>query len=435
MNNIEKLIKKRKNKEKLNYDDFVFLVKNYSNDKISDSEMTVFLKDVFSNDLSDNETLDWFEAILKNDIKIIDFSFCEGFKVDKHSTGGVGDNITLILLPLLSSFGIKVFKLSGKFLGHTGGTITKLNSFKNIKLDITIKEFKEKTKTNNLVLSKVINNISNFEKKIYSLRNKTNTTKSVPLIFTSIMIKKLFIKVDLLIIDLKIGSGSLFKTEKETYRFANLIKKIAIQNKRKLLIFITNMDQPLGLTVGNKMEVLETIKILEGSYFSDDIKEIVLEMSSQVLLASGKFKEIKKAKEEILKKLMSGEVIKYFRHWIESMGGDFDSINKNRKINCKYKVSIKANKEGFVKILNNTEIGNFLNKINNSKSKDNFDFEAGIEWFKKNNIKVKKDDVIFNFYTNQENIDELKMKADKLFVINQNKSKLKPIIIETFFIK
>lgn len=417
---INYLINKKKQGQSLDKKDTNFLVKEFTNQKISDNEMCEFLKTIHKSKIEDKEILNLFESTIKYSRKI-SFPQIPEFKIDKHSTGGIGDNTTIVLMPLLSALGLKIFKLSGKRLGHTGGTIDKMKIFSGIKLDYSIVDFQKDAEKFNILLASPIEEISLFEKKVYHLRTLTKTTKNVGLIVNSIMIKKILIENDALLIDIKIGKGSLFKNLSEVKHFCNLIKKIAEHYKRKYKIVYSNMNQPLGHAIGTKLEIFEAVEIMQGGG-PEDLVELIVELASNALIMANKFQNLKDAKEKVLKVLNSGIVLEYFKKWIQFQGGDWKKVLNNRKINTKHKISVKATKLDYIWIPDASQIGKFLNHIN-LIDEFTIDNDSGIFWKHKNNSFVKKGDEILVFYTNKKNIDFFKKKVNKLFVINTRPKK------------
>ncbi|MDD2392410.1 MAG: thymidine phosphorylase, partial [Bacilli bacterium] len=261
--NIVEIIEKKKNKIELTKEEITFAVNGFLDDSIKDYQMSALLMAICSNSMTDEEIFHLTDAMVKSG-DIIDLSTVPGVKIDKHSTGGIGDKVTLVLAPLVASTGVIVPKMSGRGLGFTGGTIDKLESIEGFKVDLTKEEFLEQLKKVNMVVASQTENIALADKKIYALRSVTGTVESIPLIATSIMSKKIASGANKLVIDVKVGNGALMKTQEEARELANIMIKIGKNYNIETICILTDMNQPLGNSIGNGLEVLESIDILTG---------------------------------------------------------------------------------------------------------------------------------------------------------------------------
>ncbi len=424
---IQEIILKKNSNQALTQEEIDLVVKLIHEKKLSDEMIGKFLKSIQKNQFNDAETIFFFDSIYQRSQKI-EVKKNASLTLDKHSTGGIGDKTTLVLMPLLAYFGVKTYKLSGVRLGYTGGTIDKLFSFPKIKLNYSREEiFKETTKNDSLICH-TMSDVCEIEKKLYHLRTKTNTTKSVDLIVNSILIKKILFQNDILVLDVKVGKGSLFQNTKDIERFVHLTEIICKKYKRKCIIIYSNMNQPLGKAVGNKIEVFESMDVLAGKGPSD-VVELVTELCAHSLLQIKKFKNLVETKAKIKKVIASGKVMPFFKALIENQGGEWDALFLNRKLKVKHKITLKSSKKGYFYFKNAEKIGHFLNEIS-LNNKNVLDFDAGIYFLKKNNDPVAKGEDLFIFYTNKNDIQKLKTKTQNFFEIIEQPKSSEPLIFK-----
>ena len=404
---IQNLISKKIQKKELNWEEIQFLVDGYSSDQISEKEMHNMLNAFAKSGMTEKETIMLFDYNYQN-IKKISLKNIKGFKIDKHSSGGVGDKISLILLPILAALNFKVIKFSGERLGFTGGTTEKLKSFENINLQLSNKKIEAQCQKTELIISNV-ENINIFEKKLYKLRSKTNNMEIMGLIVNSILIKKMLFKTDCLILDLKIGHGAFFKNLKTGKEFIRLASKILQKHNYKTIFFLTNMNQPLGKAIGNKIEIIEALKIISGKCKpKPDIWEIITNMIQQIYFVQGKKYSLKKTEEKIEEIIKNGLALKKFKVFIEINGGNFNKLFEKQILYTKYKFIIKSWKKGYINFINTAQIGYLANKLN-LKNNHTIDYQGGIEILKKNNTLVEKGEAIAIIYTNNDNLNNLKL--------------------------
>ena len=381
-----KELEKLERKEKLSYTELDNIFTGYLNDKINDEEMTKVLKLICKNDLTDEETINLTDIFIKSGETLpMNISF-----VDKHSTGGVGDKTTLIVLPILASLGVRISKMSGKALGYTGGTIDKLNSI-GVKTDLSKEEFYNAIGNTNMVISSQTSNLCPLDKKVYALRDVTGTTKSIPLIASSIMSKKIASGAGKILIDIKVGKGALVENKKEAKRLANLMIKIGNKYDRKVVCMLTRMDNPLGSNIGNKLEIEEVIDILKN-HKKNELRTLGVQMAS-IMYAFNKNYTIEKAKENVIHVLDNNEAYEKLVSYIELEGGKLEDVKEEP-------VEIKSLKSGYIKSINSRIIGEtsmFLGAGRLSKD-DDIDYDAGIVLVKTVGDYVKKGDVICKLY-------------------------------------
>ena len=394
---VDVINKKRLNKE-LTREDIEFAVNGYLDGSVKDYQMSSLLMAIVLNGMTDRETIDLTDIMLKSG-EVIDLSKIDGLIVDKHSTGGVGDKVTLVLAPLLASFGIKIAKMSGRGLGHTGGTIDKLESIEGFNTHITNKEFIKQVNKINIALVSQTGNLVPADKKIYALRDVTGTVESIPLIASSIMSKKLASGSDIIMIDVKVGSGALMKNFHDAKKLARIMVKIGKAYRKPTICILTNMEEPLGYAIGNSLEVKEAIDTLKGNGPSD-LLEVVMTFASLIV---GAYKKISnsEARELIFKQLNNGSAYKKFEEMVKSQGGDIEKIKYTDKV-----FSIKSDKEGYINEIDALGLGNIAKKIGAGRNEleDEIDYEVGLVLSKKVGDYVEKDEELVKVYLKDKDI-------------------------------
>lgn len=408
---IEKLSKK----EQLSYKELHKIFDGYLNDKIDDAEMTKVLKLICKNGLSEEETINLTDIFIKSGESLpVNISF-----IDKHSTGGVGDKITLIVLPLLASLGVRISKMSGTALGYTGGTIDKLNSI-GIKTNLTKKEFYNAIDKTNMAISSQTSNLCPMDKKVYALRDITGTTKSIPLIATSIMSKKIASGAGKVLIDIKVGKGALIENKKDAKKLARLMIKIGKKYNRKIVCMLTRMDNPLGSNIGNKLEIEEVIDVLKNNKHND-LRVLAIEMSA-IMYSLNKNISKEKATSLVTEVLNNGKAYEQFISYIKLQGGSLD-----RK---EYPYAeLTSRKNGYIKEINSRIIGETSMKLGAGRENktDEIDYNAGVVLTKEVGSKVKKGEIICKLY-GKSNIDY--ENVYKAFKYSKIKPLSKNIVIE-----
>ena len=354
--------------------------------------MTKVLKLICKNGLSEEETINLTDIFIKSgDTFPMNISF-----VDKHSTGGVGDKTTLIVLPILASLGVRISKMSGKALGYTGGTIDKLNSI-GVKTDLSKKEFYDAIGKTNMVISSQTSNLCPMDKKVYALRDVTGTTKSIPLIATSIMSKKIASGAGKILIDIKVGNGALIENKKEARKLADLMIKIGKKYDRKVVCMLTRMDNPLGTNVGNRIEIMEVVDVLKNNK-KNDLFSLAIRMSNLMnQLSKGS-----DASSKIESVLENGLAYEKFANYVSMQGGNLD-------FNLPEPVEIKALKSGYIKSINSRIIGEVSMSLGAGRIKktDKIDYNAGVILNKTVGDYVKKGDVLCYLYGKEIDYDKV----------------------------
>ena len=417
------IIQKKRDNEKLSDKEIEFLLSGYLAGDIPDYQMSAFLMAVYFNDMSQEELLK-FTMLMRDSGDVIKFDEINRFLVDKHSTGGVGDKVTVVLSPILSALGMGNVKLSGKGLGHTGGTIDKFESIKGFRFSTTKDELVKIANKTGVGLMGYSDKIVPLDKKLYSLRDVTATVPSIPLIASSIMSKKLAIHSDVIILDVKVGDGAFMKNLELAEKLSERMIEIGKGANRKVRVVLSNMDEPLGHAVGNANEIIEAIEFLKGNY-ADDLKEVVYTIASLALKEKGEVKELEEAKEKIDKVINDGSALKILSEFIEESGGNKELVNNYDLLpKAKSVMEIFSEKEGYIKKIKTEEIGKAAMIIGagRAKKEDEIDHAVGINIFKKVGEKIAKNEKIAEiYYNNGENVQESKNMILKAFVLTEEK--------------
>lgn len=412
----EKIVDKKNKKQELSYKELDMYFNAYLNDKINDEVMTKLLKAICKNGLNDKEIINLTDIFIKSgDTLNLDYL---GITVDKHSTGGVGDKTTLILAPLLASCNILMPKMSGRGLGYTGGTIDKLESI-NVNVNLSEKTFIKTVKDIGFCIISQTKNICLMDKKIYALRDVTNTTESIGLIASSIMSKKIACGASKIVIDIKIGNGDLIKNYDDAIKLAKIMKKIGKHYNKEVICILTDMTNPLGSNVGNKIEVMEVLDILQNKK-DNLLKSLVIDMATEIVMVVKNVSK-KDAKKEVITNLENGKAYEKFITYVNRQNGNINNLKLKKGIN------VLSEKEGYLKEINALEIGKLSCKLGSGrvKKEDNIDYDAGVILKKEVGSYVKKGDILCTIYgKKQESID-----IDKIFKISKNKPKKKESLI------
>ena len=400
--NIVSLIRKKRDKEFLQEDEIDYLIRAYSRNEIEDYQMSAFLMDSYLNGLNDCESSALTKAMLHSG-KIVDLDHISGIKVDKHSTGGVGDKLSLILAPIVASAGVPVPMISGRGLGYTGGTLDKLGSIPDFSTDMDLNRYKEIIQKHGLVLAGQTAEIAPADKKLYALRDVTSTVEYIPFIALSIMSKKLAEGIDALVLDVKYGSGAFMKSQEKAIELAETLVCIGEQFGKKTTAFITNMNRPTGYSIGNWLEVKESIDCLKGGGPVDTNKLAHL-LSGTMICLGGKVDSIEDGIEVSHQQVDSGEALKKFLDIVEEQGGKKSFIlNPSIYSVSNYEFELKADSDGYIKSLNTFAFGMAALELGTGRKtiSDSIDPSAGIILKKKIGDKVVKGETILVGYTNK----------------------------------
>ncbi|PTI09726.1 pyrimidine-nucleoside phosphorylase [Staphylococcus warneri] len=402
------IIEKKRDGKSLNKEEIDFFIKGYTNGDIPDYQASSLAMAIFFQDMNEEERAHLTMAMV-NSGDVIDLSDIEGIKVDKHSTGGVGDTTTLVLAPLVASVGVPVAKMSGRGLGHTGGTIDKLESAKGFHVELTEDEFIKLVNENQVAVMGQSGNLTPADKKLYALRDVTGTVNSIPLIASSIMSKKIAAGADAIFLDVKTGSGAFMKTLEDAEALAHAMVSIGNNVGRNTMAIISDMSQPLGNTIGNGLELKEAIETLQG-HGPDDLTELVLTLGSQMVVLAKKADNLKDARELLEAAIQSGKALDKFKTFISNQGGDVSIIERPDSLeDAKYKIEYTAQKDGFISEMVANEIGvaSMMLGAGRQTKEDIIDLSVGIVLNKKVGDKVNAGESILTIHSNKENVNDI----------------------------
>ncbi|MGL4342996.1 MAG: thymidine phosphorylase [Metamycoplasmataceae bacterium] len=404
--NVIEIINKKRRKEKLSFDEINFFIKEYILGNIQDYQMSALLMAIAINGMDDQETA-FLTDIMLHSGRTIDLSNINGIKLDKHSTGGVGDKTSLVIGPILASLGANVAKMSGRGLGYTGGTLDKLESIKGFNVNLSEKEFKKIIIKDGLSIISQSDELVPADKKLYALRDVSGTVESIPLIASSIMSKKLATGSDAILLDIKCGTGAFMKNKEEAIKLGNLMVQIGNHLKKDIKVEITNMNEPLGKMIGNKNEIIEVIDFLQNSKQKDKNFEKLILSSCTTMLKQAKISNDKQKSLQMIKEVLeNGKALESFYKFIQNQGGDLNYLKSKEFWMPKYKYEILANNDGYLNIKNSFIIGNVAAKLGAGRftKNDQIDFDAGIELKFKTGDKIKKNDVVLILYSSVKEI-------------------------------
>ncbi|MDD3364151.1 MAG: pyrimidine-nucleoside phosphorylase [Syntrophomonas sp.] len=412
------LIQKKKNGGVLIQEEIDFIVRGYTNGDIPDYQMSALLMAIYFNGMNKRETAELTLAYV-NSGDTVDLSEVTGIKVDKHSTGGVGDKVSLIVLPLVACVGVPVAKMSGRGLGHTGGTIDKLESIEGFNIELSREQFIFNVNHYRMAIVGQSANLTPADKKIYALRDVTATVDSIPLIASSVMSKKIASGAECIVLDVKVGSGAFVKSIDEARDLANTMVEIGKSLNRETIAVITDMSQPLGHEIGNANEVKEAIEVLKGQG-ALDITIVSLTIASYMAVLGGVFSDFDTAYEELKAIIKSGKAIDKLKQLVEIQGGNSQIIdNPDQLPQAKNHIEIKALSNGYVNSIEAESIGisAMLLGAGRKTKEDKIDYSAGITLFKKVGDKVNIGNTLCVLHTNRDNIKEVEIMAFNAFTI------------------
>ena len=418
--NIVDIINKKRLKQELTDEEVKFVVNGYLSEEIKDYQMSSLLMAILLNDMTNEEIYSLTKYMADSGAKL-DLSPLGDNVVDKHSTGGVGDKTTLIITPIVSSCGVKVAKMSGKGLGHTGGTIDKLESIPGFKVNLSEEEFLNQVNAINAAITSQTENVALADKKIYALRDVTGTVESIPLIASSIMSKKIALGTKKLVLDVKVGSGALIKNEEDAKRLSQLMIDIGKHNNMEVICILTNMDIPLGNNIGNSLEVEEAIEILRDNK-KGSLTDLCIELSSH-MVSLGLNIKYEDAKTKVLENLENGNAYQKFLEIIKTQNGIIENLPKSKN-----KYEIKSMTEGYLINMDAYKLGILSMSLGAGRKnkEDNIDYSAGIVIHKNINDYINKEDTIMTLYTNK----QITTIDNSIFSISNDKIKNQKLIID-----
>lgn len=403
------IIAKKRDKKELTKLEIEFFVNGFTNGEIADYQASALLMAILLNGMTVKETSYLTEAMAKSG-DIADLSMINGVKVDKHSTGGVGDKTTLVVAPIVASFGIPVAKMSGRGLGHTGGTIDKLESIKDFSIALSVEEFVNNVNNINIAVVGQTGNLAPADKKMYALRDVTATVQSIPLIASSIMSKKIAGGADAIVLDVKCGSGAFMKDIESARELAQIMVSIGNEVGRKVVAIITNMDEPLGYAIGNAIEIKEAIDTLMGKG-PEDFRNICIELATQMIyLATNEDEKV--IRDKVKEKLMNGEAYNKFREFVIAQYGDISVIDNLKLLpGAENIINLHSREEGYVRNIDAEKLGiaSMLLGGGRAKKEDSIDYGVGVVVHKKVGDFVAKNEIIATIHANDlKNIENVK---------------------------
>ncbi|MDR0124127.1 MULTISPECIES: pyrimidine-nucleoside phosphorylase [Bacillus] len=407
MRMVDIIAKKRDGKE-LSSEEISFFVKGYTDGAIPDYQASALAMAIFFQDMTDQERADLTLA-MANSGDTIDLSAIDGIKVDKHSTGGVGDTTTLVLAPLVAALDVPVAKMSGRGLGHTGGTVDKLEAVKGFHVEITKDEFIELVNRHKVAVIGQSGNLTPADKKLYALRDVTGTVNSIPLIASSIMSKKIAAGADAIVLDVKTGAGAFMKTPEDSEKLAKAMVRIGNNVGRQTMAVISDMSQPLGLAIGNALEVKEAIDTLRGEG-PEDLNELVLTLGSQMVVLAKKANTLDEAREKLIEVMKNGKALEKFKEFLENQGGDSSIVDQPEKLpQAPYQIEVPAKESGVVAEIVADEIGvaAMILGAGRATKEDDIDLSVGIMLNKKVGDRVEKGDSLVTLHANREDVSNV----------------------------
>ena len=416
MDIIQIIIDKR-DKKALTKEQIHFFINEYINKRIEDYQASALLMAITINGMNSEETA-YLTEEMRVSGEVWDLSDIPGLKVDKHSTGGVGDKVSLILGPMIASCGAKLAKMTGRGLGHTGGTLDKMESIPGMKVILTKDEFKKQVREIGIAIIGQDKNIDPADKKLYALRDVTGTVQSIPLIVSSIMSKKLASGADCILLDVKCGKGAFMKTYEDAKKLATEMVNIGKKLNKDVKAEITDMNQPLGKAVGNNLEIKEVIETLKGNG-PKDLEEICLSSGAILLQQAKIYEDRKEARRALEENIKNGKAFEKFKEFVKAQGGDVEYIDHPEKFPVsKNLIEIKSENEGYIKDIDALAIGLSSCHLGGGRMKltDVIDMSAGIYLNKKVGDFAKKGELLCTLHTNKDNVDSIVEKVKKAFL-------------------
>ncbi len=426
MKTLDLIIKKRSG-DILTDQEITFLITEYVKGNIPDYQMSAFLMAIYFQGMTEHESTALALAMRDSGDKY-DLDLISGIKVDKHSTGGVGDKVTLVLGPMIASLGAKFAKMSGRGLGHTGGTIDKLEAIPNFQIEQDYQTFTKQVESIGIAIIGQSENITPADKKLYSLRDVTGTVDSIPLIASSIMSKKLASGADAIVLDVKVGSGAFMTNLLEAEKLANLMVKIGRLAGKKMTAIITNMDEPLGHKIGNSLEIYESIETLKGNGPSD-LVEVCVEIGAHLLIDAKLYDNFEEAKKALVGTLTDQSAFNKFKELVIAQGGDISVVENPELLIQAPTYKLLARKSGYLEKIITSEVGVAARVLGAGRltKEDKLDLEVGIDLHKKIGDKISKGDLIATIYHHDKGLEEAILTLEKALIIGKNKKEVRLI--------
>ncbi|MBT2656466.1 pyrimidine-nucleoside phosphorylase [Bacillus sp. ISL-18] len=423
------LIEKKRDGQELSTEEIKFIINGYTDGSIPDYQISALTMAIYFKGMTEKERADLTMAMVESGDQI-DLSQIKGIKVDKHSTGGVGDTTTLVLGPLVAAVGVPIAKMSGRGLGHTGGTIDKLEAVKGFHVEIENEEFIDLVNTNKIAVIGQSGNLTPADKKLYALRDVTATVDSIPLIASSIMSKKIAAGADAIVLDVKTGAGAFMKTLDDSRDLAKAMVRIGNNVGRRTMAVISDMSQPLGYAIGNALEVKEAIDTLKGEG-PEDLTELCLTLGSHMVYLAEKASSLEEARHKLENAIKDGSALEKFKVFLSSQGGDSSIVDNPSKMpQAKYTFELEAREDGYVAEIVADEVGTaaMILGAGRATKESTIDLAVGLVLRKKIGDQVKKGDSLVTIYSNFEKVDEVKQKLYENIKITAEKVEA-PILI------
>ena len=401
--NVLNIIAKKRDKKELSKEELEFFVQGYTKGEITDYQAAALVMAIYLNGMTNNEITNLTIAMAYSG-EVLDLSKLGENVVDKHSTGGIGDKVTLILMPIIAALGVPVAKMSGRGLGFTGGTIDKLESIPGYNTQISVDEFIENVEKIGISLIGQTLNLAPADKKLYALRDSISCVENIPLIASSIMSKKIASGANKIVLEVTVGNGAFMKNIDDAKKLAETMINIGKLAGKETVCILTNMDEPLGYSIGNSLEVIEAVEALQGD-MEDDVKQVVLELGSYMIKLAGKGDDIEENKQRMLECLDSGLAYMKFLELIENQGGDVSYINDVSKFeNAKFVYPVLADKSGYIKNIKSQQLGKISCELGAGRIKKNdiIDNQVGLIINKKIGNKVEKGEILGIIHSNDE---------------------------------
>ena len=405
------LIDKKRDGESLSAEEIKWMIAEYTNGNIPDYQMSSMAMAIYFQDMNNDERAELTMAMVHSGDEI-DLSAIEGTKVDKHSTGGVGDTTTLVLAPLVAAVGVPVAKMSGRGLGHTGGTIDKLDSVDGFHVEISEDDFIRLVNEDKLAVIGQSGNLTPADKKLYALRDVTGTVNSIPLIASSIMSKKIAAGADAIVLDVKTGNGAFMKTLADAEALAHAMVKIGNNVGRQTMAIISDMSQPLGYAIGNALELKEAMDTLRGEG-PEDLTELVMTLGSQMVVLGGKAESLDEARNLLQEAIDSGAALDKFRTFLSNQGGNPEVVDHPELLpQAQYQVELPAKESGVVTeiVANEMGIASMMLGAGRQTKEDDIDLSVGLVLHKKVGDKIEEGESLMTIYSNTEDIEDVKAK-------------------------
>ena len=428
--NILEIIEKKREKQELTKEEIKYFVKGYVDGKIADYQAAALVMAIYLNGMTKQETTN-LTIEMANSGEILDLSKLNKTIVDKHSTGGVGDKVSICLLPLVASLGVPVAKMSGRGLGFTGGTVDKMQSIPGYKTEIDIHKFIQNVENVGISMISQTMNLAPADKKLYALRDSISCVESIPLIASSIMSKKIASGAEKIVLDVTVGKGAFMKNMENAKELANEMIEIGKLANRETVCVLTNMNEPLGYAVGNNLEVIEAIDFLKGK-MPEDLKQVVLELGAYMINLAGLGEDLEENKNKMLENISNGKAYDKFVEMVKNQEGDISYLEDTSKFEkAKIIEPIMAKQDGYIQEINAEEIGKVTCGLGAGRvrKEDQIDYSVGVILNKKVADKVAKGDILGYIHSNsKEKFEEAERKLEQIIKINENEIEKEPTI-------